>query len=388
MSPHLAQGNTRGADILRGVAILMVVAYHAFGPTWGYYLPWSGWTRDFSAAPSQALLWCYPITFGWAGVSLFFVISGFCIHSSYLRSGRFEAVNFYWRRTWRIWPAYLAALLAFTFLLAVNLSTKTGRLHFLSHAFFFHNAKNDTFFGINPSFWSIAVEVQLYWLFPLLLLLRDKLGLTKAMAVLFAVGCAWRVGVLWLAPMPEHIITAAWTCPLMTWFDWSLGVFVAERFWNGRRAFERPALWLAGLIPLLVASSLYKPLTIFSFMLASAASAVVLDVALYLPWRQGRIVGFVAFVGTISYSIYLWHQPLLAPLISTMTRWSGSAIAAWLALGPIILIISWLSFVLLERPGIAAGRWLWNTFPGRRALKPFARTDVGTATADIEKIAA
>src|SRR4029450_9729792 len=59
------RADTIGADILRGFAILMVVAFHAFGPTWGYYVPWSGWVRDFSAAPSQAILWMYPITFGW-----------------------------------------------------------------------------------------------------------------------------------------------------------------------------------------------------------------------------------------------------------------------------------------------------------------------------------
>jgi peptidoglycan/LPS O-acetylase OafA/YrhL len=388
MNSDPIRANAYGADILRGVAILMVVAFHAFGPTWGYYVPWSGWVRDFSAAPSQEILWLYPVTFGWAGVSLFFVISGFCIHYSYLRSGRFDAVQFYWRRTWRLCPAYWIALLVFTVALGVNLYTKTGRLDILSHAFFFHNALPDTFFGINASFWSIAVEVQLYWLFPLLLVLRAKLGLAKAMSVLFVVGCLWRLGVLWLWPMPDHNITPSWTCPLVTWFDWSLGAFVAERFFNGRRAFERPAAWLAVLFALFLASTLFKPLTIFSFTLASATAAVVLDVALYIPWRRGRLVGFLAFVGTISYSLYLWHQPLLAPIVSSAMNLSGSAIAGWLALGPVVLAISWLSYLLVERPGISVGRSLWNTLFRRAAVRPAGLVDSTDVTLDSKKLAA
>src|SRR6476469_3517467 len=108
------RAGTYGADVLRGVAILMVIAYHSFGSAWGWYVPWNGWLRDFSHAPSQPLLWFYPITFGWAGVALFFVISGFCIHYSFLRSGQFEAGQFFWRRLWRIYPAYIVALLTVT----------------------------------------------------------------------------------------------------------------------------------------------------------------------------------------------------------------------------------------------------------------------------------
>jgi peptidoglycan/LPS O-acetylase OafA/YrhL len=367
VDPKPSRPDTSGADVLRGIAIIMVVAYHAMGPSWGWYVPWSGWLRDFSAAPSRALLWCYPITFGWAGVSLFFVISGFCIHYSYLRAGRFEAKQFFWRRVWRIYPAYIVALLAFQLLPQINLHTRAARFDLGLHALMVHNASQTTFFGVSGSFWSIAVEVQLYLLFPLLLVLREKVGIEKAMVALFAVGCAWRSATLFLAPLPDHLITAAWTCPLNTWFDWSLGALVAERFASGRRTFSRAPVLLAVLIPALVASSVIKPLTIFSFMLASAVSAVRLDAALRDSWSGRRWAQGLSFIGAISYSIYLWHQPLLEPLLAFVTKLTGSPIAAWSALPPMIVAISWLSFELLERPGINAGRALANAWAQRSA---------------------
>jgi peptidoglycan/LPS O-acetylase OafA/YrhL len=364
MDSRQAHANSYGADILRGVAILMVVVYHAFGPNWGYFVPWSDWLRDFSASPSRALLWCYPITFGWVGVPLFFVISGFCIHYSFLRATRFDARHFFWRRFWRIYPTYIAALLVFTLLLPGGIRSGQNTFQFVSHALFFHNASSETFFGISGSFWSIAVEVQLYLLFPLLLFVRARVGLPLSMAVLFVVGCCCRLVILWNGSLADHLITPSWTSPLMTWFDWSLGAFVAERFAAGQRAFGRPATWLVALIPLFVASTLVKPLTLFSFTLASAASAVVLDVALQVEWRRGAIVRSLALVGAISYSMYLWHQPLLAPLVSAMSGWTGSTVVAWLALGPIIFALSWLSYVVLERPGIIVGRAVWQILPG------------------------
>lgn len=100
MNSNLSKSH--GADILRGIAIAMVVIYHACGPVHGYYLPWIGNFRDFKSPPSNSFYWLYPVTFGWTGVALFFVISGFCIHLSFLRARHFEISNF-----------FLAAILAY-----------------------------------------------------------------------------------------------------------------------------------------------------------------------------------------------------------------------------------------------------------------------------------
>src|SRR4029079_6353157 len=114
MGSEQNRASTYGVDVLRGIAILLVVVYHSFGSTWGWWVPWAGWTSDFRSAPNDALIWLYPVTAAWVGVPLFFVISGFCIHYSFLRRGQFNAREFVWRRFWRIYPAYFVALVAFT----------------------------------------------------------------------------------------------------------------------------------------------------------------------------------------------------------------------------------------------------------------------------------
>jgi len=350
--------STKGADLLRGLAILMVVAYHAFGPQYGFYIPWNGWARDPGAAPSQAVVWFYPITLGWAGVALFFVISGFCIHYSYLRSGRFDARRFFWRRFWRIYPAYIVALAAFTAVARLDPTTPDGARLFASHALFFHNFSEQDFFAINASFWSIATEIQLYLLYPFLLMMRSRLGLPWCLAVLFLVGCGWRLASVAVWGLPDHLIHWAWSGPLMTWFDWGLGALVAERFHGGRRTFSRPGAWLIALIPLFAVSTLYKPLTMFTFTLAAGISAVALDLSLQMQWRISLGMRLLAFIGTVSYSLYLWHQPLLFPMSRALTPLVGWTLA-WVAVVPLLILLSWCSYSLLERPGINLGERLW-----------------------------
>ena len=86
-------------DPIRGVAILLVFGYHSLGAAFGHdQLPWGHWFRDFKVAPSFLPL--IPVTFGWAGVAIFFVVSGFCIHLSFSRSPQWRL--FFWRRFFRV----------------------------------------------------------------------------------------------------------------------------------------------------------------------------------------------------------------------------------------------------------------------------------------------
>ena len=338
----------------------MVVIYHAFGPHYGYYLPWSGWFRDFKAPPSQPFLWFYPITFGWAGVALFFVLSGFCIHLSFLRSKNFGSPRFFWRRFWRIYPAYVIALLAFCTLNRLNIFSRSGVEQFVSHALLLHNFRESTFFGIVPAFWSIATEVQLYLLFPLLLVLRSRFGIIGCIIVTFSLGLFWRAVAVYRWGLADHVITPALSSPMMTWFDWTLGAFVAERFHHGGRAFSHNRIWLSLLIPIFVASTLYKPLTTFSFSLAATIAAIVLDAALYIPWRKHSWVTGLAFIGLISYSLYLWHQPLLYLVIPHVRHFTDSSIIAWSVLIYLMIAGSWISFRLIELAGMDIGDSLWQ----------------------------
>jgi peptidoglycan/LPS O-acetylase OafA/YrhL len=346
-------------DILRGIAIAMVVVFHAFIVPFGAFLPWTGWHRDLSMAPSKTFIIFYPISFGWAGVALFFVLSGFCIHLSFLRSPTFSVQKFIWNRFWRIMPAYLVALIAFSFLNDLAFNNYEGLKQFVTHLMFIHNFSDSTFFQINPSFWSIATEVQLYALFPLLLVVRQRIGIEGCLAFTLFIGLAWRVFVLTRWGLPDHVIAPGLSSPFSTWFDWTLGAFVAERFGQSRMAFSRHLLWLELAIPTFVISTFYKPLTVFSFSLAAVISAIILDWLIWANIRKTIVASGLGFIGALSYSIYLWHQPLLFRFVPSLSQHANTYTILVLVASS-ILFLSFLSFRIIERGGIFMGMNLWN----------------------------
>ena len=360
-TPPLGHSRTHsaGADILRGVAILLVILYHAAGAGNGFYVPWRGQVRDFSTMSPWQFLWSYPASLGWAGVALFFVLSGFCIHFSFLRAGRFDVRRFFWRRFWRIYPAYLVALVVFLIAGRTPVLTGPGAFQLFTHAVFLHNVSHETFFGINGVFWSVAVEMQLYLLYPVLLWGRARFGLARCLAATGGLALGWLAVAGWRWGVSGHFITPVLTLPLLTWFDWTLGACVAERFHAGGALFARRWTWGTVLLTLFLASTLCKPLTVLSFPLAAAASAVLLDGALQVAWSQRAWVTALEFVGLISYSLYLWHQPLIVPVVAWLTPWLG-AVAAWGVFGAALAGGGWLSFRFLEQPGIRLGDFLWS----------------------------
>jgi peptidoglycan/LPS O-acetylase OafA/YrhL len=164
----------------------------------------------------------------------------------------------------------------------------------------------------------------------------------------------------------------------MTWFDWTLGAYVAERALQQQRAFRKHALWLALLVPAFVLSTLFKPLMIFSFSLAAGASAVVLDLMVRRRFRENFVLTSLAFVGLISYSIYLWHQPLL----SRFPYWFGRLAPPWvagIASAIAIALLSWLSYRFIERQGSRLGKALWD-----RMATPAASARPGVIPAPSE----
>jgi len=97
-TPHLLR-----IDVLRAVAILSVFLLHWFGQAYGTdHLNWNGLLRDPASAPSASFIAFFPLSFGWMGVPLFFVISGFCIHASALKNNELRVGRFFWRRFWDI----------------------------------------------------------------------------------------------------------------------------------------------------------------------------------------------------------------------------------------------------------------------------------------------
>src|SRR5205085_7512260 len=145
-------------DTLRGVAILAVIFYHGFSQydTAGFSWP----TRWFL----ESAQW------GWLGVNLFFVLSGFLI-TGILLDGKQEQHyyrRFYVRRALRILPAYLLLLLLLMLTYRIGISDRHISWSFIGLSFFYLSNLT-TFFGVNMQYgplWSLAVEEQFYLFWP------------------------------------------------------------------------------------------------------------------------------------------------------------------------------------------------------------------------------
>jgi len=362
-------------DHTRGLAIVAVMLFHTLATAYGYgELPWHGCFRSL-AVPSSFL--CFlPLSFGQAGVAIFFVVSGFCIQMAF-QPPRRRWRDFFVRRFFRIYPAYLAALLIFSALLRMGQGPGTWLdgefgLQMLTHLFLIHNFLPQTFFGINGSFWSLAVEAQLYLVFPALLFLTARLGWRRTLLGLAGVelllrgldGMVQTAG--WDATLAGRMVTAMAASPLGYWFSWALGAWLADAWLNHEPAplaGTSPAGWLA----LAVGCNFVKPLAPFGFPLFALAVAALIARRLggaAVPVRApGFFMALLKKIGGWSYSLYLLHEPLLQ-VYSYALDWlfPGAQLNYPLRLllivctWPAILLLGCLWYELFERTGIAQGR--------------------------------
>lgn len=357
-------------DVLRGAAILVVFVFHYAAEVYGLdWYRWDGPWRQFAPTGGLADYALYPLTLGWSGVSLFFVLSGFVIHlgtTAAPLNRRFNAVRFFRRRFWRIYPPYLFALAAFVLMQKGGpLLTAAGRADLAAHLLLVHNFHETTFFTLNGVYWSLALEVQFYLLYPILLFSRQRLGMaaTFGLTVLISLAARCYLLVTYDCPYP---ITVAWASLPVLWMDWVLGAYLAERYATGRKTFGRhPWAWAVGLGIVFVAATLYLPTNGFTFSLASMAWAAVVDAAV---WSQRERLGVmarpVAFVGLVSYSLYLWHTPLLPAVIKRL-RWAGlpdpatspwAAVTGGVAALVILVGLSYVLYTTIERWAMTGAR--------------------------------
>lgn len=359
-------------DTVRGVAILMVFLYHAMGASWGQFsLRWDGWLPDLEVARSYLAL--VPLTFGKYGVAVFFVVSGFCIHLSHARSSQPGWRRFFYRRFFRIYPPYALALVFFAVAWPwtwLDFATTEGQVQWALHALALHNLLNWTFLGINPSFWSIAVEVQLYAIYPLLLWLASRWGWGRSLIVagVLEVGLrAWDSYLLCQGgePLPRVLADS----PFAYWLGWALGAYLAETALAGKRNFlANLPFWPLALVAFV--AGFFLPTAGFCFLLFALLTAVALAKHVENGWVlvpsslwPGWLGRHLRHLGLVSYSFYLLHEPLLDP-IQDFYRWLTGEVTqhGLVNLGACLLLyfpILWVSygfFCWVEQPAIELGK--------------------------------
>ena len=368
-------------DCLRGIAVVSVMLSHILLIIYHRSeLPWVGMFRSFNVEPSYLCL--LPISSGVVGVAIFFVISGFCIHTSY-QAGKSWKV-FFNRRFFRIYPLYLVVLIASS-LFCVSFPAP---YQFLTHLFLVHNYSPATFFTINGPFWTLAIEVQLYLIYPFLLFLVYRFGWKKTMILVatlevFIREIPWFLDMLGYGGLWGQQYWLVLMSPFGFWCSWSLGAYVADGYLNGKETtLEKSPLWFW--FVLAVGSYFLYPLQNCLFLLVSVVTAIILTRLLKGTISfQNAPVSFQKWLkisGEWSYSLYLIHYPLMLYLCFSFT-----ALVAWpmglgfyeqllcspsinhynllkVAIGlltlPVIYGISAACYRFVEQPGIAMGKKL------------------------------
>lgn len=360
LPPALPSGSTRSGrvDQLRGLAALAVVVCHLGASAYdgapnlgGEPWPWLGFVMGF----------------GYLGVPLFFVLSGFCIHLPQARRADVEPQwrRFFAGRFWRLYPPYLAAIAIAVVLFAVTQPVPLATV--AAQALLVHTFHVATFDGVNPPAWSLAVEAQLYLAYPLVFWLIARRGARRALATVLGVTMAYRL-ILSFHPLPAPFRGPAWEFFLARWFEWVLGAVVAE--WAaGRLRLPRIAFtpWAAGLAlglgVFLEWHRWHYGLYAIGEPVYGVAFALILCSALRRePRGASPIGGYLAQVGLYSYSLYLLHRPIqlaLEPLARQVALWPfvvahevPSSLLVMAATTPMVLWVSRLFFRYCEAPCI------------------------------------
>lgn len=306
---------------------------------------------------------------GFLGVDVFFVISGYLICrlllSEFDRTGRISIARFYERRIRRIFPAmFVACLLCVPFALMWMFESDLksffdsaiAALFFVANIFFYQEtgyfaaaAEQKPFLH----FWSLAVEEQYYLVFPVFLALAHRW--TGRRGFFWMSVIALIVSAALMAWGAIHMRSAAfYLTPFRVW-ELLAGALVASVRPVHLAGLARPVREAGGLIAavLIVGSmALYDPLsaeTSFPYMLAVVAGSAMLMAVGHGTW-VGRGLAWppVVGIGLISYSTYLYHQPLFT--FARLRLPAGLTLElAWI-LAILSFGLGWLSWRFVEQP--------------------------------------
>ena len=364
-----------GIDGLRAVAALWVVLFHVHLVS-----------KATFSVPGLDAFW----DSGWAGVSLFLVLSGFCLYLPFAggRQRRFHVRSFLFRRAKRVMPAYYTSLalvvplyIAFATPLggSRHLSVADTAWHALTHATMTHIFFTSTFYSLNGVYWSLALEWQLYLTLPLLLLGILRFGFAKTAVFAVGVNIAYWIALhlaVWRGVVPNDPLLLGTVLSnqfIGRWAEFALGMIAAELYVTGRLQWARPLRFVAPLLlpAILVAS--YLPMT---NVLTGAAFFLLVCLVLASSNWVSRLFSWRPLValGLMSYSLYLVHHPILKVLtyvIRTRLHAAPNEVFFLLVLFglPIVLAAAWVLFMTAERPTLSARQSL-RSLPGYSILVP------------------
>jgi len=336
-------------DGLRAIAVLAVVLYHL-----GVVLPGSVLVR---------------LSGGFVGVDVFFVISGYFITKviqTQLDQGQFSVAAFYQRRALRILPALfvmlvIVSLFSIYYMFPVELTDYSysliANVGSISNFYFWNTASYFSTPGDTKPLlhtWSLAVEEQFYLFWPILLsVIHRRAGALKGPTIAILGILSFILGALGVYLWPD----GAFYLVFGRIWELLLGAALALRLLpSPRRRWGRELTTVTGLSLILVSVFAYNETTLFPGV---AALLPCLGAVLVIAGGEagssiaGQMLSFrpLVFVGLISYSLYLWHWPVMV-MQKTMSLVPGGDIGRMVKLGVVGLCfaLAALSWQFVERP--------------------------------------
>lgn len=337
-------------EALRGVAAWMVVYAH--------YAPFANIDIPL-------------LRFAYTGVDLFFVLSGF-VFASYLLGRRLVPIEFAIRRAFRIYPAYLVALVLY---LGLKVASGLPVPYVAEHLLFAHLQSREMAFFYNPAFWSLPAEVEFYLLLPLMA--RITRGKPVRFAVLFGVALGMRLALGYFANATEQntAYVAMHHLPGML-VEFLLGGFA----WQLAQSRKYPKLQFIlpcfGVMSWLLLADMFARLgnqgidatalrNQTSWLAALAFAMMLPKVALVSKRAVNPVIhAALLWAGRLSYGTYLLHFAALnfvTERLQPITPMTAVFTACILTFG-----CSWLLYQLWENPWRKFGRLIADRLSARQ----------------------
>ncbi len=346
--------------------MLMVLVGHCwnFGGKWRLNLPFADTRFDVAAIVGPNL--------GNRGVNLFLVLSGFCLYWPLVRAGARRdptLMEFARRRCRRILPPYYVAVVIYGGIELIRslqhrsrFSTDETVRWLLTHLGMIHNLHPLYVISIDGSLWTLALEFQLYLLFPLLV---EAFRRCKPRRVLFVLLLATSVYRLWLVRGGylsqyeyEYVLAASifGRC-----FEFALGMFTAALVSRWQEADRAPwrrsdiaVALLFGVLALVDCRANVLPALIdaaYGLLFAS----VLIGASREGSWLNRRLSDrWLSRLGVISYSVYLIHLPLVMSCGTFVIKYrlsNATEIVIMLAVvAPAMILLGYLYHLMFERP--------------------------------------
>jgi len=356
---------------LRGVAAFGVFLFHYA------YIYDSVW-EDLSY-PYFGYFLKLPFGIGFAGVDLFFVLSGFLLTLPFARAAQAglphpRLGHYFRRRVLRVFPAYYAQL---AIILAVGSwfviwQPLHGR-YLVAHLFMFFNLGSEPVSPMIGLWWTLPVEFGFYLLLPFIAYFMKPGRWLPILAAGLLLGFLYRVWAVahFIELGPHRVFLAASQLPgaLPLFLLGASGALLAQRASLRGSGPQSPLaadamfaigavlalLWLSQMMPVAGTKFWYGHPVMLVAPIALGLPLALMVSGLYRGSRIGRWLlanPVVYFIGLISYSLYLWHFPVLQQI----DRYGGEAFAALAPLAKFVInalaviAVSAASYFLFERP--------------------------------------